>query len=186
MGPALFSAVSAWRKVKNMSDYLQVGVITNTHGIAGEVKIFPTTDDPKRFRKLKEVILEPEHENMVLHITGVKFVKNMVVLKFQEFGNINEVQKFRQKKLFVTRENAVPLQENEYFIADLIGMSVRSDDGKELGIIKDVLQTGANDVYVVQTGKHELMIPAIRDCIKNVDMDQGMITVHLLPGLESL
>lgn len=166
-----------------MEPFLQVGVITNTHGIAGEVKVFPTTDDPKRFKKLKEVILEPEKENMSLHITGVKFSKNMVILRFAEFSNINEVEKFRQKGLYVTRENAVALGPDEYFIADLIGLEVHSDEGELLGPLKDVIQTGANDVYVVDYEGRELLLPAIRECIRQVDIENRKMVVHLMPGL---
>lgn len=167
-----------------MEDLLKVGVIANTHGIAGEVKVFPTTDDPKRFKKLKTVILEPEKENRILHITQVKFVKNMVVLRFEEFGNINEVQGFRGKGLFVTRDQAVPLSEDEYFIADLIGLSVVSTDGEMLGELSDVITTGANDVYVVsKTGEKDLLLPAIRQCIKKVDMENRRMEVYLMPGL---
>lgn len=169
-----------------MTDLFQVGIITNTHGIAGEVKVFPTTDDPKRFKKLKEVILEPEKENRILHITGVKFVKNLVVLKFQEFASINDVQRLREKKLYVTRENAVKLKKNEYFIADLIGLKVQSTDGRNLGTLTDVITTGANDVYVLQGDGRELLVPAIRECIREVDLEAGTMTVYLLPGLEDL
>ncbi len=168
-----------------MESMFKVGVITNTHGIAGEAKVYPTTDDPARFKKLKEVILEPEKENVILHITGVKFVKNMVVLQFREYSDINEVQKLRNKELYVTRENAVPLGENENYIADLIGMKVITDEGRELGTLTDVLQTGANDVYVVdRPGRPELLLPAIRDCILEVDVENGVMTVYLMPGLE--
>lgn len=169
-----------------MTDLFQVGIITNTHGIAGEVKVFPTTDDPKRFKKLKEVILEPEKKNRILHITGVKFVKNLVVLKFQEFASINDVQRLREKKLYVTRENAVKLKKNEYFIADLIGLKVQSTDGRDLGTLTDVITTGANDVYVLQGDGRELLVPAIRECIRAVDLEAGTMTVYLLPGLEDL
>ncbi|BAK48052.1 hypothetical protein CXIVA_20850 [Clostridium sp. SY8519] len=169
-----------------MTDLFQVGIITNTHGIAGEVKVFPTTDDPKRFKKLKEVILEPEKENKILHITGVKFVKNLVVLKFREFASINDVQRLREKKLYVTRENAVKLKKNEYFIADLIGLKVQSTDGRDLGTLTDVITTGANDVYVLQGDGRELLVPAIRECIRAVDLEAGTMTVYLLPGLEDL
>ena len=166
-----------------MEPFLQVGVITNTHGIAGEVKVFPTTDDPKRFKKLKEVILEPEGENMVLHITGVKFSKNMVILKFAEYSDINQVQKFRQKGLYVTRDNALKLGPDEYYIADLIGVEVVSDTGEALGLLKDVIQTGANDVYVVDYQGRELLLPAIHECILKVDIEKRSMLVHLMPGL---
>ena len=169
---------------ENMEEFLQVGVISSTHGIAGEVKVFPTTVDGKRFKKLKEVILDTGKERMTLHICQVKFFKQMVILKFKEFQNINEVERFRGKSLYVTRENAVKLQKDEYFIADMIGMRVVSTEGEELGTLTDVLQTGANDVYVVeQDGASQLLLPAIKDCIRDIDMEQMVMTVYLMPGL---
>lgn len=167
-----------------MGDLLQVGVITSTHGIRGEVKVFPTTDDAARFKKLKNVILDNGKERRDLEITSVKFFKNQVILKFKGIDDINDVEKYKKAPLFVTRENAVPLEENEYFIADLIGLSVTSDEGEELGVIDDVLQTGANDVYVVKkAGANDLLIPAIKDCILDVDVENGTMKVHLLAGL---
>lgn len=167
-----------------MSDLLQVGVITSTHGVRGEVKVFPTTDDPARFKKLKQVILDDGKQQIDLEIASVKFFKNMVILKFKGIDNINDVEKYRRATLLVTRENAVPLAENEYFIADLIGLSAVSDEGEKLGTITDVLQTGANDVYVVTTPqKEEILVPAIRECILAVDLDARRMQLHLLPGL---
>jgi len=112
-----------------MEDLLQIGVITTTHGVRGEVKVFPTTDDPKRFKKLKQVILDTGKEQTELEVAGARFFKNLVILKFKGIDNINDVEQYRQKSLYVTRENAVPLEENEYFIADLIGLKVVSDEG---------------------------------------------------------
>lgn len=170
-----------------MEDLLQVGVITSTHGVRGEVKVFPTTDDMARFKKLKQVILDTGKEKIELEIAGVKFFKNMVILKFKGFDDINDVEKYRKKSLYVTRENAVKLKKNEYFIADLIGLSVTSDEGENLGKITDVLQTGANDVYVIsKNGVPDILLPAIRDCVKNVDIAGGSMEVHLLPGLREM
>ncbi len=167
-----------------MEDLLQVGVITSTHGIRGEVKVFPTTDDVKRFKKLKQVILDNGKERRDLEIESVKFFKNMVILKFKGIDNINDVEKYKQSPLFVTRDNAVPLADDEYFIADLIGLNVQSDEGEELGEIADVLQTGANDVYVIKKkGVNDLLVPAIKDCVKEVCIEEGRMLVHLLPGL---
>ncbi len=167
-----------------MEDLLQIGVITTTHGVRGEVKVFPTTDDPMRFKKLKQVILDTGKEQIELEVAGARFFKNLVILKFKGIDNINDVEQYRQKSLYVTRENAVPLGENEYFIADLIGLKVVSDEGEELGELSDVLQTGANDVYVVsKENTPDLLIPAIRDCIKQVDIESGTMQVHLLAGL---
>lgn len=168
-----------------MEDRFQVGVISSTHGIAGEVKVFPTTDDAKRFKKLKQVILDTGKGELNLEISQVKFFKQMVILKFKEFNSINDVERFRGKSLYVTRENAVKLEKDEYFIADMIGMRAVSTEGEDLGNLRDVLQTGANDVYVVQkTGEPELLLPAIKECIRSVDMEQGVITVYLMPGLK--
>ena len=169
-----------------MDKLLQVGVIATTHGVRGEVKVFPTTDDVSRFQTLKQVILDTGKEKIELEISGVKFFKNMVILKFKGIDDINEVEQYRKKSLYVTRENAVELAENEYFIADLIGLAVTSDEGEDLGEVKDVLQTGANDVYVVETeeGK-EILLPAIPSCILSVDVEEGRMTVHILEGLLS-
>lgn len=170
-----------------MENLLQVGIITSTHGIRGEVKVFPTTDDVNRFKKLKQVILDTGKEKIDLEIAGVKFFKNMVILKFKGIDDINDVQKYCKMSLFVTRENAVRLEKDEYFIADLIGLTVLSDEEEILGTMKDVLQTGANDVYVVkQEDGEELLIPAIKQCVKEVDIEAGRIVVHLLDGLREL
>jgi 16S rRNA processing protein RimM len=167
-----------------MEDLLQVGVITSTHGIRGEVKVFPTTDDVSRFKKLKNVILDDGRQKIDMEIASVKFFKNMVIVKFKGIDNINDVEKYRKARLLVTRENAVPLEENEYYIADLIGLSAVSDEGEALGNVTDVLQTGANDVYVIATpDKKEILVPAIRDCILQVDLEKQEMRIHLLPGL---
>ena len=170
-----------------MENMLRVGVVTSTHGVRGEVKVFPTTDDAKRFKKLKTVILDTGKGQTTLEIEQVKFFKNMVILKFKGYDNINDVETWRQKDLLITREQAVTLQPDEYFITDLIGLLVKDDTGAEVGTVKDVLETGANDVYVVEMKNgRELLIPAIKDCILDVDTEQGTMTVHLLEGLMDL
>jgi len=170
-----------------MEQFFRVGVITTTHGVRGEVKVFPTTDDPQRFKKLKQVILDDGKEQRELEITSVKFFKNLVILKFKGLDNINDVEKYKQADLLVTREHAVPLNEGEYFIADLIGLKATSDEGEDLGTLTDVIQTGANDVYVFsKEGTQDLLVPKIPDCIKNVNIEAGTILVHLLPGLRDL
>ena len=170
-----------------MEDLLQVGIITSTHGVRGEVKVYPTTDDPRRFRRLKEVVLDTGKEKMNLEIEGVKFFKQFVILKFKGLDNINDIEKYRQKSLYVTRKNAVRLQRDEYFIADLIGLKVQDEDGKELGTVKDVIETGANDVYEVEMADGKsLLLPAIKQCILNVDVENGTMPVHVLEGLLDL
>lgn len=170
-----------------MEDLLQVGIITSTHGVRGEVKVYPTTDDPRRFRRLKEVVLDTGREKLNLEIEGVKFFKQFVILKFKGLDNINDMEKYRQKSLYVTRKNAVRLQRDEYFIADLIGLKVQDEDGTELGTVKDVIETGANDVYEVEMADgRSLLLPAIKQCILNVDVENGMMQVHVLEGLLDL
>ena len=153
----------------------------------GEVKVYPTTDDPRRFRRLKEVVLDTGREKLNLEIEGVKFFKQFVILKFKGLDNINDIEKYRQKSLYVTRKNAVRLQRDEYFIADLIGLKVQDEDGTELGTVKDVIETGANDVYEVEMADgRSLLLPAIKQCILNVDVENGMMQVHVLEGLLDL
>ena len=167
-----------------MEDLLKVGVITSTHGIKGEVKVFPTTDDVNRFKKLKSVLLDTGKEKLTLNIQGVKFFKQYAILKFEDIDNINDVEKYKGGELFVTRENAVKLKKDEYFIADLIDMQVVSDDEALQGTLKDVLETGANDVYVIALADgRELLLPAIRECILSVDMDARVMMIHILDGL---
>ncbi|MDD6628730.1 MAG: ribosome maturation factor RimM [Lachnospiraceae bacterium] len=167
-----------------MLQELQVGVITQTHGIRGEVKVFPTTDDVNRFKKLKEVMLDTGKERLTMEIESVKFFKQYVILKFRGYDSINDIEKYKRAKLLVTRDKAVKLKKDEYFIADLIGLKVITEDGESFGTLKDVLATGANDVYVVERpDASEVLLPAIKECILNVDMEQGCISVHIMDGL---
>lgn len=173
-------------------DVLQVGIITSTHGVRGEVKVFPTTDDAKRFKQLKQVFLDTGKEMLPLQLESVKFFKNMVILKFEGIDNVDDVVKFRQKSLYVERKDAVKLQKDEYFIADLIDIEVFTEDGIRLGRLTDVITTGANDVYAVALEENslfgaaagkEILIPAIRQCILDVNTKERRMTVHLLEGL---
>ncbi len=167
-----------------MEQLLQVGAITSTHGVRGEVKVFPTTDDPKRFRRLKDVILDTGKEQIPMEIEGVKFFKQFVILKFKGFDNINDIERFKGKNLFVTRENAVRLRRDEYFIADLEGITVYLKDGTEFGTLTEVIQTGANDVYTIaMKDGREVLIPAIKECILSVDVEEGKMMIHLMDGL---
>jgi 16S rRNA processing protein RimM len=170
-----------------MDDLLRVGVISSTHGIKGEVKVFPTTDDNSRFESLKKVILDTGREQMELEIQSVKYFKNMVILKFKGFDNINDIEKYKGKDLLITRDQAVELSPDENFIVDLIGLLVVTDEGEELGTLTDVIKTGANDVYEVtmKNGK-EVLLPAIKQCILDVDLDKKMVTVHMMDGLLDL
>ena len=167
-----------------MDELLQVGVIASTHGIKGEVNVFPTTNDAKRFNTLKKVILDTGKEKRELEIQGVKYFKKFVILKFKEFDNINDVEVYKGKSLYVTREWAVKCKKDEYFVADLIDLAVVDEEDKEFGTLIDVLETGANDVYVIKMndGK-EVLVPAIKQCILAVDMAERKIKIHLMDGL---
>ncbi len=167
-----------------MEDRLQVGVIASTHGVRGEVKVFPTTDDVRRFKKLKEVMTDTGNGVETLEIEGVKFFKQFAILKFRGIDNIDDVMRYKGNALFVSRENAVKLKKDEYFIADLIGLQVVDEEEQEIGVLKDVMETGANDVYVIDhvSGK-ELLLPAIKECVLCVDLEAGFVRVHVLEGL---
>lgn len=167
-----------------MDNLLRVGVISSTHGLKGEVKVFPTTDDATRFKTLKKVMMDTGSGHMNLEIQSVKFFKNMVILKFKEFDSINDIEKYKGKDLLITRDQAVTLGPDENFIFDLIGLRVVTEDGEEFGTLTDVIKTGANDVYEVKTkeGK-EVLLPAIKQCVLGVDLEEGTVTVHIMDGL---
>ncbi len=168
-----------------MDDLFRIGVYANTHGVRGEIKVFPTTEDVRRFDYLKELVMDCGKEGMkTFEVKSARYFKNMVILKFKGIDNINDIEKYKGAELFVTRENAIPLEEDEFYIADIIGAEVVSDTGESLGELKDVMQTGANDVYVVglKNGK-EGLFPAIPDCIKEVDVENKRLVVHVMPGL---
>ena len=175
-----------------MEERFQVGVITSPHGVVGEVNVFPTTDDPKRFRQLKEVILVAGEDSRkqvperTVQILQVKFSKQMVILKLQGVEDRDAAEKLRQYSLYVPREKAVRLKKDEYFIADLMGLSVLDGDQDDalLGTLEDVMVTGANDVYVIKMKDgRELLLPAIKECVLEVNVEEGFIRVHVLDGL---
>lgn len=170
-----------------MTERFQVGVITGTHGLRGEVKVYPTTDDPARFLDLEDVILDaPEGERRV-RIRSVKFFKKFVILGFEGMDRIEDVEKLRRCPLVVDRADALPLEEDEYYVADLIGIAVLLEDGTQIGTLREVIRTGANDVYAVaRRGQKDLLLPAIDDCVLDVQPEKGFMTVYIMPGLEDL
>ena len=168
---------------REMEQFLQVGVISSTHGIRGEVKVFPTTDDPMRFKKLKKVLLDTGRERLELEVQSVRFFKQFAIVKFKGIDNINDIERYKGKGLFVPREDAVPLGEDEYYIADLIGMEVFTEDG-HFGVVRDVMETEANEVYIVESDEHgEVLIPAIRQCVLDVNVEEKKMKIRLMDGL---
>ena len=171
-------------KKEYMEDLLQVGAISSVHGVHGEVKVFPTTSDPMRYKYLKEVLLDTGKEMITLKLKGVKFFKQFVIVKFDGYDNPNDIEMYKGKPLYVTRENAVKLEEDEYFVADLYGIKVYEDNGDLLGELTDVIETGSNDVYVVKcTDGKEILLPAIKECILDVDTANKKMTVYVMDGL---
>ncbi|MCR1840816.1 ribosome maturation factor RimM [Murimonas intestini] len=168
-----------------MEQFFQIGVISSTHGLKGEVKVYPTTEDPKRFEVIRDVILDTGKEQINLEIERVKYFKQFVIVKFRGIDDINDIEKYKGRSLLVTRENATPLEEGEFYVADLIGLEVVTEDGSSYGHLVDVMETGANDVYVIERsdGK-EILVPAIKQCILDTDIDKGIMKIHLLEGLE--
>lgn len=165
-------------------EMLRVGVVFTTHGVKGEVKVFPTTDDAARFKRLKKAYLDIGKELLPVTIEGVKFFKQMVIVKFREIGTMDQAALYRNRDILIERKDAVPLAKDEFFICDLIGLKVITDTGKELGILSDVLQTGANDVFEISLSDGEtVLLPYIDDCVKEISLEEGSVLVHLLPGL---
>lgn len=167
----------------NIEDMFRVGAITTTHGIRGEVKVYPTTDDPMRFKQLKEVFLDTKKELLPLTVTNVRFFKNLVIVKFKEFDNINDIEGYKGCDLYVTRENAVPLEEGEYYLADIMDSQVFTEDGAQFGTLVDILETPANLVYVVEHEGKEVLLPVIPDCVLEVDPEEKRIVIQLMKGL---
>ncbi|MCR5238481.1 MAG: ribosome maturation factor RimM [Lachnospiraceae bacterium] len=173
--------------MRNKQKLLSVGQITSTHGLKGEVKVYPTTDDPEvRFKQLKEVILKTPKEEIPVTVRSVRFSKNLALLKFEGIDGIDAVEKYKGAYICVPRDQAQKLGPDEYYEADLIGMEVVSDEGMKLGILSRVMHTGANDVYEIDPEKEDsksFLIPAIKECIKEVDVDSGLMTIHVMEGL---
>jgi 16S rRNA processing protein RimM len=170
--------------MKESEDMFRIGVITSTHGLKGEVKVYPTTDDVNRFKSLKKCVIRTKKGDIEAEKKGCKFFKNMVILSFKEFNDINQVEGFKSCEIYVAREDAVPLEEDEFYIADVIDMDIVDEGGEKLGVLKDVMQTGANDVFVVNLNDgSELLMPVIKDCVLDIDYDAGRVTVRLMKGM---
>ena len=169
-----------------MEDYFRIGVITRPHGVLGEMKVYPVTDDIKRFKGMKEILMGPPEGRKgglsTEKIEGVRFQKNMVLLKLSGIDSPEDARKLSQYQLYVKREDAIPLYENEYFVKDLIGLDVISDKGEKLGVLSDVINTAANDVYVVK-GEREILVPAVKEYVLLIDLSKGEMTVLFVEGM---
>lgn len=167
-----------------MEDTFQIGIVTTAHGIKGEFKVYPTTDDPGRFKKLKEVYVDNGKTRVLKAVESVKFFKQFVILKVEGVNTMDDALLYRNASLLVDRQHAVKLAKNEYFIADLIGLKVYDDTETKIGELTDVLQTGANDVYeVTKEDGTSFLVPAIKDCILDVQPEEGFIRIHIMDGL---
>lgn len=155
-----------------MKEYFRVGQIVNTHGIKGEVKVIPYTDDVNNFKRYKKVLVGEEWIN----IQGVKFQKDRVILKLEGIDTMNDAEMYKQKYLKVLREDEPELPEDTYYISDLIGCTVYDTEGKDLGEIYDVIQTKNNDVYWIEKPK-QLLIPVLEDIVLDVDIDEKKVVI---------
>jgi 16S rRNA processing protein RimM len=158
-----------------MKEILSIGQIINTHGVKGELKIYPLTDDIKRFRKLKTVFIDNIEKNVV----WCKLQADRVILKIEGIDSMDQAATYKNKYVEVKREDAVKLNEGEYFIADLIGCNVVDELGTELGKVFDVIQTHSNDVYWVK-GKEELLVPALKKIVVKIDVEGQQIVIKPL------
>lgn len=168
-------------------EYITIGKVANAHGVKGDLKIFPTTDDIQRFKLLKEVYIEQKGKMSTLHIENVKFHKNMVLLQTQEVKDMNEALALKNASVLIPMEEALPLEDNENYVFQLVGLEAREEDGTVLGKLVDVLFTGAHDVYVIDDGsKHGLMVPATLAFVPEVNVEEGYLIVKLIEGLRDL
>ncbi|CAI6030885.1 Ribosome maturation factor RimM [Paenibacillus sp. JJ-100] len=169
-----------------MAEFMNVGKIVNTHGIRGELKIMPLTDFPEvRFAKNAELYLfTPDNHPALATVESARLHKNMYIVRLKEYGNINEVEKFKGGLAKVSKENLADLEEGEYYFHQIIGCAVITEEGDTLGTISEILTPGANDVWVVKTpaGK-EVLIPVIDDVVLDVDVEQKLVKIHLMEGL---
>ena len=167
-----------------MVKYFEVGQIVNTFGIKGEVKVTPFTDDLNRFDDFTELYIEKKGELITFKIEYVKYHKNMVIIKFKGIDTMNDAEKYRNCYLKIDRKDAKKLPQNTYFIADLIGLPVYTDEGILLGNVDDIYNNGSSDIYVVKdaNGK-QVLLPSISDVLKQVDLENEKIIVHIIEGL---
>lgn len=162
------------------NEILEIGKVVNTHGIKGEIKIQPWCDDPEIFDELEYIYIGGKKFN----IERSRFHKTCEIVAVEGINNINDAELLKNKIVTIEREVLGDLPEGTYYIADIIGLEVKTTDGVLLGKVSQVIGTGSNDVYEVERkGKKPVLLPVIDDVVKQVDIDGGCITVSLIPGL---
>ncbi|NLK38593.1 MAG: 16S rRNA processing protein RimM [Epulopiscium sp.] len=167
-----------------MERYFEIGKVAGTHGIKGTLRVFPTTEDPSRYELLKEIMIEHKGKKETFHIEKIAYHKKFVLVTVKEIKDINIAEEYKGATILIPESSALPLASNEYYIRDLYGLRVITEDGEDLGELVDIYETGANDVYAVKKGdEKELLIPAISQCIIKVDIPAGEMVVRLLEGL---
>ena len=169
-------------------DLFRIGQITSAHGIKGDVKVFPVTSEPERFLDLEHVLLakegEEEQHTRSYEVTKASMFKNLVLLHLKGVEDRNEAEKLAGVSLWVSREDAIPLEEDEYYFKDLIDCRVIDEEGNDCGIVTDILETGSNDVLVVESPEgEEILLPIIEDCVLDIDPEEGIIKIHWMEGL---
>jgi len=169
-----------------MNDRLRVGIVGKAQGIKGEVRVHSVSNDVSRLLELHNVILKSKKTEINYEVASARIQKDFCIMRFKGVEDRNTAEVLNGSEVLIKREDSAELEDNEFFVGDLIDSQVITDDGRNLGKLVDVYETGANDVYVVKNDDKELMIPAIKDCIIKVDTENLIITVHLLPGLEDL
>jgi len=167
-----------------MQEFIEIGKIVNSYGIKGFMKIIPYTDDIRRFDQLKSIYIEKKKQKIFFKIEEIKYQKNLVLIKLEGINSINDIEEYKNCYIKIERKNAINLPKDTYFIIDLIGLEVYTDKNILLGNIIDIFPTGSNDVYVVKDklGK-QVLLPAISEVIKDIDIQNKKVVVHLLPGL---
>ena len=167
-----------------MQEYFEIGQIVNTFGIKGEVKVNPFTDDIEQFERLKSILVEKNKKLLEVEIENVRYQKHLVILKLKNIEDMNTAEKYKGCYIKIHRKDARKLPDGTYFIADIIGSEVITDDGQKLGKVDDIYNTGSNDICVVkdELGK-QILLPGIKDVILDIDIEKQVVTVHLLEGL---
>ncbi|MBO8137729.1 MAG: ribosome maturation factor RimM [Desulfotomaculum sp.] len=168
-------------------DYITIGEIVNTHGIRGEVRLIPLTDFPDRFKELDEVSVYINEQRYTYHVEKSRRHKQFIVVKFKEIDNINDAEKLKGGLMQITREQLMPLPKDSYYIFEIVGLDVYDENGEKLGQVKNVLKTGANDVYVVKPlHGRDILVPALKKVVKKIDLEANRMVVELPEGLLDL